>query len=41
MHASYEHGVLTVTIPVAEKAKPRKIAVQTQGQPEAIEATAT
>lgn len=41
MHASYEHGVLTVTIPVAEKAKPRKIAVQTQGQPEAIEATAS
>jgi HSP20 family protein len=44
MHASYEHGVLTVTIPVAEKAKPRKIAVATQGQPEpiqpAIEATA-
>jgi HSP20 family protein len=41
MHASYEHGVLTVTIPVAEKAKPRKIAVTTQGQPEAIEATAS
>ena len=37
MHASYEHGVLTVTIPVAEKAKPRKIAVATQGQPEAIQ----
>lgn len=25
--ASYEHGVLTLRIPVAEKAKPRKIAV--------------
>ncbi|MCC3293300.1 Hsp20/alpha crystallin family protein [Arthrobacter sp. zg-Y411] len=26
--ASYENGVLSVTIPVSEKAKPRKIAVQ-------------
>jgi len=26
--ASYENGVLSVVIPVAEKAKPRKIAVQ-------------
>ncbi len=26
--ASYEHGVLTVTLPKAEKAKPRQIAVQ-------------
>lgn len=25
--ARYEHGVLTLTIPVAEKAKPRKVAV--------------
>jgi hypothetical protein len=33
--------VLTVTIPVAEKAKPRKIAVKTEGAPEAIEATAS
>jgi HSP20 family protein len=27
MHASFEHGVLTLTIPVAEKSKPRKIEV--------------
>jgi HSP20 family protein len=27
MHANYVNGVLTVTIPVAEKAKPRKIDV--------------
>jgi HSP20 family protein len=28
LKASYEHGVLTVKIPVAEKAKPRKIDVE-------------
>ena len=39
MAASYEHGVLTVTIPVAEKAKPRKIEVTSQGQQDAIETT--
>jgi HSP20 family protein len=39
MHATYEHGVLTVTIPVAEQAKPRKISVDVQGRNEAIEAT--
>ena len=27
LHASYEQGVLTITIPVAERAKPRKIAI--------------
>ena len=31
MHATYEHGVLTVTIPVAEKAKPRRIDVAVNG----------
>lgn len=37
--AHYEHGVLTVTIPVAEKAKPRKVAVSTgQAEPTAVEA---
>ena len=28
LKANYEQGVLTVTIPVAEKAKPRKIDVE-------------
>lgn len=27
IEASYEHGVLTLTIPVAEQAKPRKVAI--------------
>ncbi|MCR8671230.1 Hsp20/alpha crystallin family protein [Agrococcus sp. HG114] len=31
IEASYEHGVLTLTIPVAERAKPRKIQVQQGG----------
>lgn len=29
--ASYAHGVLTVTIPVSPKAKPRKIDISTEG----------
>lgn len=46
MHASYEHGVLTVTIPVAEKVKPRKVEIAMHGRtpietPAATEATAT
>jgi HSP20 family protein len=32
IHASYDAGVLSITIPVAEQAKPRKIAVGTSGQ---------
>ena len=32
IHAAYENGVLSLTIPVAEQAKPRKIQVQTGGQ---------
>lgn len=36
MHASYEHGVLTVTIPVAEKAKPRRIEVAVNGGSTAV-----
>lgn len=40
MHADFHHGVLTVTIPVAEKAKPRKIKVATHDKKEAIEAAA-
>ena len=37
MHASYENGVLTITIPVAERAKPRKVAVETPGRQTAID----
>ncbi|HEY3239230.1 MAG TPA: Hsp20/alpha crystallin family protein [Acidimicrobiia bacterium] len=33
IRASYEQGVLTLHIPVAEKAKPRKVEVTTGGQP--------
>lgn len=38
IEARYEQGVLTVTIPVAERAKPRKVAVATGGAA-AVEAT--
>ena len=40
MEAHYEQGVLTITIPVAEAAKPRKVEV-TSGQRQAIEAGST
>ncbi len=36
IHASYENGVLTLTIPVAEKARPRKIEVAHGGSREEI-----
>ncbi|GAA1945464.1 Hsp20/alpha crystallin family protein [Microbacterium aquimaris] len=36
--ASYGNGVLSVTIPVSEKAKPRKIEVSTEAQPSVLEA---
>jgi HSP20 family protein len=43
--ADYEHGVLTVTVPVAEKAKPRKVEISSNGSgaaaPTAIDATST
>jgi HSP20 family protein len=38
--ASYDNGVLSVMIPVSEKAKPRKIAVQTTGSETPVEVTA-
>jgi len=39
IHASYENGVLMVTIPLLERARPRRIEVtQTGERPQAIEA---
>ncbi|MFG1933749.1 Hsp20/alpha crystallin family protein [Mycobacterium sp. NPDC048908] len=37
--ATYENGVLTVTIPLAERAKPRKIDVSHSGAQRSIETT--
>jgi HSP20 family protein len=39
IHATYDNGVLTLTIPVAEKAKARRIEVTSSGQQQAINAT--
>jgi HSP20 family protein len=39
IHASYENGVLRLTIPVAEQAKARRIEVKTSSKSEVIEAT--
>ncbi len=36
--AGYHDGVLTLTIPVAERAKPRKVQISTDGEPQTIEA---
>jgi len=38
IQADYDAGVLRLTIPVAERAKPRKIEVGTKSEPAAIEA---
>ena len=39
IHASYENGVLTVTVPVAASAQPRKIEVESEPRKEAITAS--
>ena len=41
VHAGYENGVLTLTIPVAEKAKPRRVEIETPGAAKPVEANAT
>ena len=41
IEANYEQGVLTVTVPVAEAAKPRKVAITTGAGQQAIEAGST
>ena len=42
IEANYDQGVLTVRIPVAEAAKPRRVAIGGgSGQPEAIDAKST
>lgn len=38
--ADYENGVLSVVIPISEKAKPRKVAVQSASRREQLEAHA-
>jgi HSP20 family protein len=37
LHAAYVDGVLTLTIPVAEKAKPRRISIERAGGQASIE----
>ena len=41
IHATYENGVLTVTVPIADRAKPRRIEVTSEPHKEAIDAAAT
>jgi len=41
IHATYENGVLTVTVPVADRAKPRRVEVASETRKEAITASAT
>lgn len=36
IHATYENGVLSLTIPVAEQAKPRRISVETKRHTEKV-----
>jgi HSP20 family protein len=37
IEADYDHGVLTVTIPVAEQVKPRKVEIASGGKAQVIE----
>jgi HSP20 family protein len=39
--ADYRDGVLTLNIPVAEEAEPRKVSVSHSGQPQAVESAAS
>jgi HSP20 family protein len=39
--ATYENGVLTVTIPIADRAKPRRVAVSSEPRREAIDAASS
>ena len=39
--ARYDHGVLTITIPVAEQSKARKVEVLHGGEPEVIDASSS
>jgi HSP20 family protein len=42
IQASYDDGVLTLAIPIAERAKPRKVAIKTSGNgAKAVDATST
>ena len=41
INADYRDGVLTLNIPVAEEAKPRKVNVSHSGQPQAVESAAS
>jgi HSP20 family protein len=41
IEASYHDGVLTLRVPVAERAKPRRIEINTESQQHSIEARAT
>ena len=41
VEATYEHGVLTLTVPKAEEAKPKRIAIRSNGHQKMIEGKAT
>ena len=41
IEAGYDQGVLTITVPVAEAAKPRKVEIASNANAKAIEATST